>query len=157
MARPASQPPARLRQWLLALLAAGLVGLAVELALREHYEDSVMLVPFAAVAVALAAIVLHAVAGTAGTVRVLQGAMAALIVCGAAGVALHYQGSREFQLEMDPTLSRADLFWKVLHMKAPPTLAPGVMVQLGLLGLISTYRHPALDRAGSAAWTGDTT
>ena len=32
---------------------------------------------------------------------------------------------------MDPTLSRWQLFWKVLHMQAPPALAPGVLVQLG--------------------------
>ena len=47
---------------------------------------------------------------------------------------------------MDPTLSATQLFWKVMHMKAPPTLAPGVLAQMGLLGLVSTYRHPAVRR-----------
>jgi hypothetical protein len=36
------------------------------------------------------------------------------------------------------------LFVKVVTAKAPPALAPGVMVQLGLLGLVYTYKHPAL-------------
>jgi hypothetical protein len=45
---------------------------------------------------------------------------------------------------MDPSLSGWPLFVKVVTAKAPPALAPGVMVQLGLLGLVYTYRHPAL-------------
>ena len=28
--------------------------------------------------------------------------------------------------------------------KAPPALAPAGMIQMGLLGLLYTYRHPAL-------------
>jgi hypothetical protein len=44
----------------------------------------------------------------------------------------------EFQLEMDPTLGGMALLLKVMHAKAPPALAPGNMVLLGLLGLIST-------------------
>jgi hypothetical protein len=30
---------------------------------------------------------------------------------------------------------------------ATPALAPGTMVQFGLLGLLYTYRHPRLDAA----------
>ncbi len=145
----------RIRRLLLALLAFGLVSISVELVLLEHYEDPTMFVPFAAIAVSLAAVALHATANTGGTARVLQGAMAALIASGLAGVVLHYQGSLEFQLDMDPDISRWNLFWKVMHMKAPPTLAPGIMVQLGLLGLVSTYRHPAFDRANRPLPTGE--
>ncbi|HYJ16246.1 MAG TPA: hypothetical protein VE170_12200 [Candidatus Limnocylindria bacterium] len=32
----------------------------------------------------------------------------------------------------------------MIGAKAPPLLAPGSMVQLGLLGLAYTYKHPAL-------------
>jgi hypothetical protein len=45
---------------------------------------------------------------------------------------------------MDPTQSSWTLFTKVMTAHAPPALAPGVMAQLGLLGLIYTYQHPAL-------------
>jgi hypothetical protein len=38
-----------------------------------------------------------------------------------------------------------DLFSKVMT-GAAPALAPGAMVQLGLLGLIYTFRHPALEQ-----------
>ncbi len=137
----------KLRQFLLALLAFGLVGLGIELVLLDHHEEPSMLVPFATLTVGLVAVTMHAVEGTARTARVLQGAMILLMLSGAIGIVLHYRGGLEFQLEMDSTLSRWALFWKVMHMKAPPTLAPGVLVQLGLVGLISTYRHPAFDRA----------
>jgi hypothetical protein len=142
----APQRLVRVRRLILALLAFGLTWVAVDLVLLEHYEDPVMFVPFAAVTVGLAAIALDLSAATAGTARIFQVAMGALIVSGLAGVVVHYQGSLEFQLDMDPTMSRWDLFWKVMHMKAPPTLAPGVMVQLGLLGLVATAGHPALVR-----------
>jgi hypothetical protein len=29
----------------------------------------------------------------------------------------------------------------------PPVLAPGIMIQLGLLGLAWTWRHPAVTKA----------
>ena len=105
-----------------------------------------MFVPFVTNVVALAAILMFALAGTAGTVRLLRLAMALLVITSVVGVVLHFRGSLEFQIDMDPTLSASQLFWKVMHMKAPPTLAPGVLAQLGLLGLAATYRHPALGR-----------
>jgi hypothetical protein len=36
-----------------------------------------------------------------------------------------------------------ELFWEAMK-GATPSLAPGVMAQLGLLGLACTYRHPLL-------------
>lgn len=65
--------------------------------------------------------------------------MLPLLAAGVVGAYLHYLGGVAFQTDMDPTLSRWQMFWKVLRMQAPPTLAPGVLIQLGLLGLASTY------------------
>ena len=86
----------------------------------------------------------HVTIGGRGSVLLLRVMMGFLLAAGLVGVVLHYQGSMEFQLEMDPTLSGWSLFSRVLQAKAPPTLAPGVMAQLGLLGLVYTYRHPAV-------------
>jgi hypothetical protein len=38
------------------------------------------------------------------------------------------------------------LFSTVMTAKAPPAMAPGAMVQLGLIGLVYCYRHPAIPR-----------
>jgi hypothetical protein len=57
---------------------------------------------------------------------------------------LHLQANMEFQLELDATLSGWSLLKKSIVAKAPPALAPGAMMQLGLIGLAYTFKHPAL-------------
>ena len=57
---------------------------------------------------------------------------------------LHLRASIEFQREIQPSLSTMALAMKAVRAKAPPALAPGALVQLGLLGLIYTFRHPSL-------------
>jgi len=63
------------------------------------------------------------------------------VAAGAAGVYFHYRANVEFQLESDPSLRGRALVWRVLQAKVPPVLAPGVMIQFGLLGLAYTYRY----------------
>ena len=133
-----------LRGLILVLFSFALVGLAVELTFLEHYEDRSMMIPLAAIAAALLAVVVLVVRPTPRTVWLFRAVTVVFALVGVVGVVLHYQGSLAFQVDMDPTASASTLFWKVMHMKAPPTLAPGAMVQLGLLGLLSTYRHPVL-------------
>jgi hypothetical protein len=48
---------------------------------------------------------------------------------------------------MDPTLEGWGLFVKVMRAKAPPALAPAAVIQIGLLGLLYTFRHAALAQA----------
>jgi hypothetical protein len=74
--------------------------------------------------------------------------MILFVASGIAGIVFHYQANVEFQLEADPALRGTALAWKVLQAKTPPALAPGVMAQLGLIGLTYAYRHPALSGAG---------
>ena len=133
-----------LRNLLLALLTFGLTGLGAELLALGHYEDSWQLVPLILIATALAVIGWHVFDRSAVSVRALQGVLLFILIAGGIGVALHYQGNMEFQLDVNPDLSGWALFAKVLHAKVPPALAPGAMAQLAFLGLIYTFRHPAL-------------
>ena len=71
--------------------------------------------------------------------------MLLFLVIGILGVFLHLKGNVEFALERNPSLSGASLAWKALR-GATPALAPGALAQLGLIGLLFTYRHPALVR-----------
>jgi hypothetical protein len=75
----------------------------------------------------------------AWTLTVVRLVMVLFIVSGVLGMYLHFRGSREFQLEMDPSMGGTVLMWKVLRAKSPPTLSPGTMVQMGILGLGYTY------------------
>lgn len=134
----------QLRRLVLALLAFGLLAILFELLALGHYEDSWQFVPIVMIGLALANVGWYLAGGGATSVRVLRALMIAFVLIGGLGIALHYSGNVEFQREIDPTIGGWTLLLKVLHAKAPPALAPGAMAELGLLGLIYAFRHPAL-------------
>ena len=129
---------------ILIVLALGLLGTTTDLLLIEHYEDTLQLIPIGLAAFAMAVVLWNAIGSTLVSVRMLQAAMVLLLGAGAVGMTLHYRGAAAFQWEMDATQSSWDVFKKVIRAKAPPLMAPGAMVQLGLIGLVYTYRHPAI-------------
>jgi hypothetical protein len=102
---------------------------------------------------AMVASVLVALRPSPGTIRLFQAVMVLFLLSGVTGMVLHFQVNIEFQLEMDPALAGMELFRKSIVAKTPPALAPGAMIQLGLIGLAYTFRHPAL---GSGAAEDDT-
>ena len=131
-----------LRRVLAALFLFGSVGTAAELWLLEHTEDAWQKAPL--VLIAIAAVVLGVLTVRPSTVgvRIFQIVMVAFIASGMAGLALHYQGNVEFELELQPDASGFHLFRESMK-GATPVLAPGTMALLGALGLTYTYRHPA--------------
>ena len=128
-----------LRRWVLGLLVLGLVGTVTELILLGHYEQPLQLVPVVLIAIALAVVVWHVMRHDTASLRALQVVMALFVLAGFAGVAAHFHGSVEFQLDLNPEMSTWELVEKVLRAKAPPVLAPGMMLQFGLLGLAYAY------------------
>jgi hypothetical protein len=132
------------RRLLLALLVLVMLGTALDLLLLKHYEDAWQLPPLVLIAIGLLAAAWTATAGSGSAVTSLRVVMVLFIAAGLTGLLLHYLGNREFQREMDPALGGWALFVKIMTAKAPPALAPAVMVQMGLLGLLYTYRHPSL-------------
>jgi hypothetical protein len=112
-----------------------------------HYEDQWQFVPLFVLSVALVSAALQAFAAGRTSLRMLQTVAVVMMAAGVAGIILHYRGNLEFQLETNPDLSGWSLFTRIVHAKVPPALAPGVMAQLGLLGLIYCFRHPLSRRA----------
>jgi hypothetical protein len=141
------------RRFVLAILLIGMIGSLVELVLLEHDEDLNQWIPLVLLSTGILGFVFATVRPGSQVIRFLQILMAFFIVAGAVGVVLHFQANLEFQTELDPSASGLPLWMKAIRAKAPPALAPGVMVQLGLLGLVYTFRHPAL--AGRSALTKD--
>jgi hypothetical protein len=137
------------------ILALGMSGSLADLVLLRHYEDINQLIPLSLIVIGLAVLAWHAGAASRTSVRAVQFTMALFVVAGLVGVNLHLQSSLEFQREIDPSLQGSSLLLKALQAKAPPALAPGVMVQLGLLGLALTYRHPAVARPNRKPKTDD--
>jgi hypothetical protein len=69
----------------------------------------------------------------------MQIVMTLFVVAGFLGFAAHFYGSAQYQLELNPEMDTWELLQKILRAKAPPLLAPGMMLQLGLLGLAYVF------------------
>lgn len=132
-----------LRRGLLVLLLIGAVGLVGELVLLEHYEDQTQLIPFGLLVATMMATGWHWWAYDRRSLRVFQAVMLLLIIAGPVGIYLHVSGNYEMEREFDPSLLGLDLWMEVIRGEAP-SLAPGTLVQFGLLGLLYAYRHPLL-------------
>jgi hypothetical protein len=65
------------------------------------------------------------------------------VLSGITGLVLHFRGNILFEQESDPSIAGTALLHRAL-MGATPTLAPGTMIQLGLVGLVFLFRHPRL-------------
>lgn len=139
---------------LLALLVFGLVGMAAELLLLRHTETLWELIPLLLIGWSLFAVAWLGISRGRGSIRALQATMGFFLLAGLVGFVLHYQANMAFRLETNPSLSGWALVWAVLSGKTPPVLAPGAMIQLGLLGLVYTYKHPALCTEALKANTG---
>ena len=133
-----------IRAMLLAIFILGSLGSGAELLLLNHIENLVQWIPLVLILLSFLVFGWHAVRRSPASTRTIQGVMIAFVAAGLAGFYFHYRGSTEFQLESNPSLAGWRLFWEAIRSKAPPALAPGVLIQLGLIGLAYTYKHPAL-------------
>jgi hypothetical protein len=139
-----------LRQLVLALVFIGIVGLEIELALLTHAESATQWIPHVALLLGLLVTALIHFRPTHASLRAFQTILAGFLVVGALGVYLHLRGNVEFALERDPSLTGLSLIWKALR-GATPALAPAALAQLGLLGLLYTYKHPMLAGRSTSA------
>jgi hypothetical protein len=127
-----------LRRTVAALVALGLTGIAGELLLIEHVETLSQLAPVVILPVAAALLVPIAMGLESPNAAALRGTLVTVVAAGLSGVALHLYESWEFQAEIDPSLGAAARAWAALRAQSPPSLAPGQIALLGLLGLAAT-------------------
>lgn len=139
------QTLARVRRVLLSILLLGLVGTGIELILLGHSDGWQQLAPLLLIALGLIVLGWYGLDRQSRSLRALQATMVLFVASGFAGLVLHYRGNVEFALETYRTLAGWDLFREAIS-GATPTLAPGTMIELGLVGLAYTYRHPMLTR-----------
>jgi len=128
---------------MLALLALGCVGALTELVLLEHYEEWQQFIPLILLTLTLIVIFWHWTREEKQSLRVLQSLAILLVIAGSVGVVLHFVENLEAEREINPGTVGLALFREVFRGDAP-TLAPGTLVQFGLLALLYAYRHPAL-------------
>ena len=133
-----------LRRLVLIVLTIGIVGVGFELILLDHMEDNWQWAPIVLLAAALPISIWLIRSPGFAAVRTYQVMMVLFIISGFTGQWLHYQGNMEFELEMYPSREGLELVWEALG-GAYPSLAPGTMTLIGLLGLVACLRHPALN------------
>jgi uncharacterized membrane protein len=136
-----------LRRWILGVLVLGLLGTVTELVLLEHYEQPMQFVPLVLIAAAVATLWWELARRDTASRRALQIVMGLFVLAGFVGFAAHFRGSAEYQLELNPDMSNWELLEKILRAKAPPLLAPGMMLQLGLLGLAYVFSDSRFRRS----------
>jgi hypothetical protein len=137
------------RRGILAVLVFGCVGLIGELVLLEHYTELTQLPPLVLSALLLIGILWHWQSGDKMSLRFLQVIALLLVLAGGVGVVLHAESNWEFERELEPDLVGMP-FWLNVIRGATPMLAPGTLIQFGLLGLLYAYRHPALKAPGAS-------
>ena len=135
---------ATLRRLVLIVLTIGIVGVGFELVLLDHMEDNWQWVPIVLLAAGLPVSIWLILSPGFAIIRAYQVLMGMFVLSGFVGQWLHYQGNVEFELEMYPSREGLELVWEALG-GAYPSLAPGTMTLLGLLGLVACLRHPALN------------
>ena len=132
-----------LRRFLAAIFLLGSIGLAAELIFIGHVQDVWQQIPLALIALSAATLVWHAARPSVWSLQLVRVAAALLVAGGLLGVVLHYQSNVEFEREMYPDLRGFQLVREALS-GAIPALAPGALVQLGLVGLAYTYQEKTL-------------
>lgn len=132
-----------MRSLLLGVVLLGILGLAAELYLLAHYFETAQWAPLVTLGLAFVATVVVAIRPGRATVRAFQATMALAVVVGLVGVGFHLWSNFQFDVEIVPDSPPFERFVNVMR-GAVPSLAPGALAQLGLVGLVFCYRHPAL-------------
>ena len=130
------------RKLLLVILLISTVSTLIELFLLEHTDKTTQFIPIvllALMSIGTLALLLFSARWLVNTFRVL---MLLSLVSALAGLILHYQANVEFVLERYPQMKGWPLFSKAM-MGGMPALAPGVMAQFALMGLLATLPRRA--------------
>ncbi len=136
-----------MRRFLAVAFVVGGVGTLAELFLLEHTEDYWQWTPLILIGLSIVAFAALGARPTKSVLRVTQALMVLVLLSGGLGVFFHFKGNIEFEKEMYPSMAGVELIWESLK-GATPSLAPGAMVLLGLVGLIYCFRHPAVGPSG---------
>lgn len=134
-----------LRFGLLALVAFGCAGLGLEMVLLEHWEAPTQWTPLILLSAGLLGALVLLLRPAAAAVRAFRIVMLFAILSGGVGSFYHYRANAALEREIAPDRPAAEIASAALR-GGVPTLAPGAMIQLGLLGLLACVGHPAARR-----------
>lgn len=137
-----------LRRAILGILVFGLVGTGVELLLLKHTDGFWQLFPIALIAATIVALLWHLAGRSAASIHAIRLLMLVNLASGLIGFVQHFLGNLGYARDSNPGLAGTELYTEAL-LGSTPTLAPGTMILLALLGLAFTFRHPSLTGSSS--------
>lgn len=140
----------RWRKYLALILLFTHIGISAELLLLEHFESATQLIPLVLLGVGTGLLAATVIRPARPLLQALRLVMLLYVASGVVGIWLHYDANVQLEKELKPALTGMQLFTKALG-GGVPTLSPGTMAQIGLLGLLYTFAHPLLRRPGSSA------
>jgi len=122
-----------LKQVIVVALLFMMMGTTIELYLLDHYEDVQQLIPLLFIGASLLVMLVLFFQKSNLVMVIFKLLMLLTALSGIYGAFLHLSANYEFEQEMKPTAGGWDLFWESLS-GALPTLAPGSMIVLALIG-----------------------
>ena len=148
-----------LRRGLIALAALGVVATAVELAMLRHWNGFVQLIPWVALAVISAALVLLVARPRRSAIRAARALALVVVLAAGVGVVEHvianYNAAPlDFRYSTRwATMSTRSRWWAAFteSVGPSPTLAPLALAWSALCVMFATADHPALGSAPAEA------
>ncbi len=133
-----------LRRIILGIIFIGTVGAVVELFFIGHYKEFTQWPPFILLGLTAIGVILMTRNPSPRMVQLFRWLMVIVALSSLAGIFFHLKGNVEFKMETKPDLKGLTLLWKSM-LGGIPILAPGIMAQIGMLGLGYTFKHPNLE------------
>jgi hypothetical protein len=148
-----------LRRGVLGLVALGIVGTTVELLFLGHWGSPARTIVWPALAALAIGLFLLARRPSRTSIRAARAIAGSVAVVALVGVGFHVNENlaagpldRHFATTWDSLPAIRQWWLAVTGGVGPaPTLAPGVLLQLGLALLLATVRHPVLAAATAPA------
>ena len=130
------------RLLILAAIAAALIVTEAELLFVGHTgSNNGQVIAVVLVSLGLITVSCHAILRNTSSIVVLRLTMYLFLIFGIDGLFTHYHWAVQSALKSQPTLVGMPLVYATLSGKIP-LLAPGMLIEIGLLGLIYTFQHP---------------
>jgi hypothetical protein len=130
------------RLLILAAIAAALIVSEAELLFVGHTgSNNGQVIAVVLVSLGLITVTCHAILRNTSSIVVLRLTMYPFLIFGIDGLFTHYHRAVQSVLKSQPALVGMPLVFATLSGKIP-LLAPGMLIEIGLLGLIYTFQHP---------------
>lgn len=139
-----SSTPSPYRRALLWMLVLGALGTLADLLLAKHWKELTQWPPLVLLVVMALAAGWVLAAGSAAAWRALVVSSWTCLPATAAGLFFHIRANVEWARDDQPALAGWPLVRDTLFGTLP-TLAPGAMLYLGLVGLLAAWRRSAAD------------